>query len=328
MNLISKLLPKTSTPPATLADCRKIAEQLRAKLNATPTDGPRGSGLRDFRSDTTGHLDKHGLMERRVALVPQDLPSYSADREAERAALDVQIHSTKAQRDRIAQDLARLKVDRAQPLARLETAAAASAAHIEELSAAHAKAKQAKANAQAAHIADGAAGTLDVGNLDAEVRRSADALEEERERLAAVNGRLQAIGAEIAQAEADASARTKALNDQIKSLEQSAQELTHDTAAGLYVLTLAHGLRDRDALPKFDLPIHDARRVPFAFDRAYEVTDGGISDFMRAQAAPTPDEWLAEVRASGVLDFQYEPVHVRHMASAKSGGWFQSVSGR
>lgn len=328
MNLLSKLLPKTSTTPTTLADCRQIAEQLRAKRSATPTNGTRASGVHDFHIDATRLLDLQGMMERRAALVLQDLPSYSADRDAERAALDVETSSTKAQRDRIAQDLARLKADRAQPLARLETAAATSAANIDELTAAHAKAKNAKADAQAAHIADGAAGTPDVRKLDAEVRRSADALDEERERLAAVNGRMAAIGAEIAQAEADANERAKALNDHIKSLEQSAQELTIDHAAGLYVLTLAHGLRDRYALPKFDLPIHDARRVPFAFDRAYEVTDGGISDFMRAQAAPTPDEWLAEVRASGVLDFQYEPVHVPHMASAKSGGWFQSVSGR
>lgn len=328
MNLISKLLPKASTTPATLADCRKIAEQLRAKRSATPTNGTLASDVHVFHFDATRLLDLQGMMERRAALVLQDLPSYSADREAERAALDVEMSSTKAQRDRIAQELARLKADRAQPLARLEAAAAASAANSEELSATHAKAKQAKADAQAAHIADGAAGTLDVRKLDAEVRRSADALDEERERLAAVNGRLQAIGAEIAQAEADANERTKALNDHIKSLEQSAQELTIDTAAGLYVLTLAHGLRDRDALPKFKINIHDARRVPFALDRAYEVTAGGISDFLRAQAAPTPDEWLADVRASGVLDFQYEPVHVPHMASAQSGGWFQSVSGR
>jgi hypothetical protein len=328
MNLISKLLPKASTPPATLADCRQIAEQLRAKRSATPPDGPRGSGLRDFHSDAIRLLDLQGTMERRAALGLQDLPSYSADRDAERAALDVEIHSNKAQRDRIAQDLARLKADRAQPLARLETAAATSAANIDELTAAHAKAKNAKADAQAAHIADGAAGTLDLRKLDAEVRRSADALDEERERLAAVNGRMEAIGAEIAQAEADANERAKALNDHIKSLEQSAQELTIDTAAGLYVLTLAHGLRDCQEVPEFDLKIHDARRVPFVSGRAYEVGDGHIKDFLRAQAALSPEEWLAEVRASGVLDFQYEPVHVPHMASAKSGGWFQSVSGR
>lgn len=328
MNLISKLLPKASTLPATLADCRKIAEQLRAKRSATPTNGTLASGVHGFHIDATRLLDLQGVMERRAALVLQDLPSYSADRETERAALDVEISSTKAQRDRIAQDLARLKADRAQPLARLEAAAAASAANSEELSAAHAKAKQAKADAQAAHIADGAAGTLDVRKLDAEVRRSADALEEERERLAAVNGRLQAIGAEIAQAEADANERAKALNDHIKSLEQSAKELTVDTAAGLYLLTLAHGLRDHYEVPEFDLKIHDARRVPFVSGRAYEVGDGHIKTFLSAQAAPSPDEWLSEVRASGVLEFQFEPVHVPHMASATSGGWFQSVSGR
>lgn len=327
MNLIAKML-KTSTPPATLADCRQIAEQLRAKRSATPTNGTLASGVHQFHIDATRLLDLQGTMERRAALVLQDLPSYSAERAAERAALDVETSSTKAQRDRIAQDFARLKADRAQPFARLETAAATSAANIEELSAAHAKAKQAKADAQAAHIADGAAGTLDVRKLDAEVRRSADALDEERERLAAVNGRLQAIGAEIAQAEADANERAKALNDHIKSLEQSAKELTVDTAAGLYVLTLAHGLRDRYDVPEFDLKIHDARRVPFVSGRAYEVGDGHIKDFLRAQAALSPEEWLAEVRASGVMDFQHEPVHVPHMASAKSGGWFLSVSGR
>jgi predicted nucleic acid-binding Zn-ribbon protein len=328
MNLIAKMLTKTSTPPATLADCRQIAEQLRAKRSATPTNGTRASGVHQFHIDATRLLDLQGAMERRAALGLQDLPSYRADRDTEAHALAAEISSTKTQLDHIAQTFQRLKDERAQPLARLEAAAATSAATIDELSAAHAKAKQSKADAQAAHIADGAAGTLDTRKLDTEVRRSADALEEARERLAAVNGRLQAIGAEIAQAEADANERAKALNDHIKSLEQSAQELTIDTAAGLYVLTLAHALRDPYELPKFDLKIHDARRVPFVSGRTYEVTDGNIAVFLRAQAAPSPDEWLSEVRASGVLDFQYEPVHVPHMASEKSGGWFQSVSGR
>jgi hypothetical protein len=328
MNLIAKMFPKTSTTPATLAECRQIAEQLRDMQSAIPTDGPRASGVHHFHSDVTALRDKFGLMERRAALVLQDLPSYSADRDTEAHALATDIASTKTQRDNIAQAFQRLKDERAQPLARLEAAAATSAATIDELSTAHAKAKHAKADAQTAHIADGAAGTLDTRKLDAEVRRSADALDEERERLAAVNGRLQAIGAEIAQAEADASARTKELNDKIQSLEQSAQELTIDTAAGLYVLTLAHALRDPHELPKFDLKIHDARRVPFVSGRAYEVCDHHIKDFLRAQAAPTPEEWKAEVLASGVLGFEYTPVPHPHIANTANNGWSRSVTGR
>lgn len=326
MNLISKLFSATDTPtPATLADCRKLAEQLRAKRSATPTDGPRSSGVRDFHSDATRLLDLQGMMESRAALVLQDLPSYSADRATEAAALAAETASTKVQRDHIAQTFQRLKDDRAQPLARLEAAATASAATIADLSAANSKAKQGKADAQAAHIADGAAGTFDTRKLDAEVRRSADVLDEERERLAAVNGRLQAIGAEIAQAEADASTRTKELNETIQSLERSAQQLTIDTAAGLYVLTLAHALRDPDELPKFDLKIHDARRVPFVSGRTYEVCHYHITDFLRVQAAPTPDEWMADVRASGVLDFEYTPVSHPHIPN---NGWSRTVTGR
>jgi predicted nucleic acid-binding Zn-ribbon protein len=301
--------PKTSTQPATLADCRQIADQLRDMQRTIPTNGPRASGVHDFHSDVTALRDKFGLMERRAALVLQDLPSYSADRDTEAHALTAEIASTKTQRDNIAQAFQRLKDERAQPLARLEAAAAT-------------------ADAQTAHIADGTAGTLDTRKLDAEVRRSADALEEESERLAAVNGRLQAIGAEIAQAEADASARTKELNDKIQSLEQSAQELTIDTAAGLYVLTLAHALRDPHELPKFDLKIHDARRVPFVSGRAYEVCDHHIKDFLRAQAAPTPEEWKAEVVASGVLGFEYTPVPHPHIANTANNGWSRSVTGR
>jgi hypothetical protein len=326
MNLIEKLLPKA--PATTLADCIKLGEQIRSKCSALPTEGPRGSGLRDFHSDATALLGKLEFMKSRDALGLQDLPSYIADRDNEARALATETASTKARRDNIAQTFERMKGERAQPLARLEAAAASCAAAIDDLSATHAKAKQAKADAQAAHIADGAAGTLDTRKMDAEVRRSADALDEERERLAAVNGRLQAIGAEIAQAEADASARTKELNDQIQRLEQSAQELTIDTAAGLYVLTLAHGLSDRRALPKFDLKIHDARRVPFVSGRAYEVTNGDISDFLRAKAAPTPEEWKAEVVASGVLGFEYTPVPHPHIANTASNGWFSSVTGR
>ena len=288
-----QIVPKIShaAKPATLADCRQIGDQIRASLDSmAPALNREAARL----------LGVLSLMERRAEMLPQDVPSYSAARGAEAAALASQIASEKAQRDHIAQTFQRLVQERAQPRERLESAATTSAATIATLTAEQAKAKQAKADAQAAHIADGNDGTPDTRRMDAEVRRCADALDEERERLAAIQGRLQAIGAEIAQADADASARAKEIGQRIESLERAAQELTIDTAAGLYVLTLAHGLRNGYQVPKFELKIHGAGRVPFVSGRTYELTDGYVKDFLRAQSAPTADEWLDDVRAAGL----------------------------
>ena len=130
-------------------------------------------------------------------------------------------------------------------------------------------------------------------------------------------GRIESLARSLALAQAGAAAERRELGEKRRAVLTELAGLRADTAAGLYVISLA-GL-PADAVPDFSLPVERADRVPLA--QGYTVDADALRSFLRArEAAEQPADWLARLEDSGLLRFRFSRPLVRAALHTSVGG--------
>jgi len=307
MSLITKGLKAISAAinPVTMADAEKVHDQLKGKYNIASNHPKKGGYPFCLLADPL-------FVEFRDMKTAQDLPKlpslsgYIEARKTEARSLADVVVNLQARRAEVISGLAALKRGKSKALANLESAVAAGEQNLPALSEAVANAKNARANALGESIESGAPDSFSAGTYDAAIRKAGDALAAAQDTHGVVLKRLEDLRAELKGAEQDADAKTKALDSEIQAAQQDVAQQSIDTAAGLYVLTLAE--LPFQWLPDFDLQIHDASRVPFAAAGDRSVTWKQINRHNYFTKVLSPADWVNKVEESGLLDTELTPL--------------------
>ena len=302
----------TSTPDALQAAFEAAAQLLALRLSI-PSGDPETAA---FHREALAFSEAFGLIERAA----NDMPSvaqYVERMDPLRLALEQKAAELAAAESNAIKALSQTEATGAASIAKLRQSLDALAAECADAQRRASDAVKARADA----IADAAESGADLAAIgkrhDKAIKDAAAAVENAEAARAAVAGRIESLARSLALAQAGAAAERRELADKRRAILTELAGLRADTAAGLYVISLA-GL-PADAVPDFELPVEQAERVPLASGSTVDADT--LRRFILArESAEQPADWLERLRASGLLGFRFERPMVRASVHTCIGG--------
>lgn len=302
-----------TTPAEALQAAFKAAAELRALRLSIPSGD---SGTAEFHREALDFSMAFGVIERAAQNVPS-VAQYIERMDPLRLALEQKAAELAAAESNAIKALTQTEATGAASIAKLRTSLDALA---DECADAQRRASDA-AKARADAISDAAESGADLAAIskrhDKAIKDAAAAVENAEAARAAVAGRIESLARSLALAQAGAAAERRELGEKRRAILTELAGLRADTAAGLYVISLA-GL-PADAVPDFELPVEQAERVPLASGSTVDA-DALRRFILARESAEDAEAWLARLRASGLLGFKFERPMVRAALHTSVGG--------
>lgn len=303
----------STTSTSTMTAAFEAAAQLRRLRLSIPSGDPETD---QFHREALDFSEAFGLIERAA----NDMPSvaqYVERMDPLRLALEQKAAELAAAESEAIKALTQTEATGAASIAKLRTSLDALA---DECADAQRRASDA-AKARADSIADAAESGADLAAIskrhDKAIKDASAAVENAEAARAAVAGRIESLARSLALAQAGAAAERRELGEKRRAILTELAGLRADTAAGLYVISLA-GL-PADAVPDFSLPVEQADRVPLASGSTVDA-DALRRFILARESAEDAADWLARLEASGILRFRFERPMVRAALHTTVGG--------
>ena len=303
----------TKTTPDALQAAFTAAVELRALRLAIPSGDPETA---EFHRQALSFSEAFGLIERAA----NDMPSvaqYVERMDPLRLSLEQKAAELAAAESEAIKALSQTEATGAASIAKLRQSLDSLAAECADAQRRASDAVKARADA----IADAAESGADLAGIskrhDKAIKDASAAVENAEAARAAVAGRIESLARSLALAQAGAAAERRDLGEKRRAILTELAGLRADTAAGLYVISLA-GL-SADTLPDFSLPVEQADRVPLASGSTVDADT--LRRFILArESAEDAADWLERLRASGLLGFRFERPMVRAALFTTVGG--------
>jgi hypothetical protein len=303
----------STTSISTITAAFEAAAQLRALRLSIPSGDPETD---QFHREALSFSEAFSVIER----ASQDLPSvaqYVERMDPLRLALEQKAAELAAAESNAIKALSQTEATGAASIAKLRTSLDALAAECADAQRRASDAVKARADA-ISDAAESGADLAAIGNRHNKAIKDASAAVENAEAArAAVAGRIESLARSLALAQAGAAAERRELGEKRRDVLTELAGLRADTAAGLYVISLA-GL-PADAVPDFELPVERADRVPLATGSTVDADT--LRRFILArESAEDAADWLERLRASGLLGFRFSRPVVSAALFTRVGG--------
>lgn len=303
----------TMTTPDALQAAFTAAAELRALRLAIPSGDQETD---EFHREALAFSEAFSIIERAAQEVPS-VAQYIERMDPLRLALEQKAADLAAAESAAIKSLSQTEATGAATIAKLRTSLDALAAECADAQRRASDAAKARADA----IADAAESGADLAAIgkrhDKAIKDASAAVENAEAARAAVAGRIESLARSLALAQAGAAAERRELGEKRRAVLTELAGLRADTAAGLYVISLA-GL-PADAVPDFSLPVERADRVPLASGGTVDADT--LRRFILArESAEDAADWLARLEASGLLRFRFERPPVRAALHTTIGG--------
>lgn len=302
-----------TTPADALQAAFEAAAELRALRLAIPSGEPDTAA---FHRESLAFSEAFSVIERASQGMPS-VAQYVERMDPVRLALEQNAADLAAAESAAIKSLSQTEATGAATIAKLRTSLDALASECADAQRRASDAAKARADA----IADAAESGADLAAIgkrhDKAIKDAAAAVENAEAARAAVAGRIESLARSLALAQAGAAAERRELGEKRRAILTELAGLRADTAAGLYVISLA-GL-PADSVPDFSLSVERADRVPLA--QGDTVDASALRSFLRArERAEDADDWLERLHASGLLGFRFSRPLVRAALHTSVGG--------